>query len=221
MESVICLRCGYKLSFGASRCEGCAASVAIAGSLTTVDVPTLGIAHELSRLSDQNHFNVYTVNAMARLVAWSNNHKVLDPYRSYRYGPVHEASDHRYDNMTLLMCACFWPRISADVIRHLIDVGFDINATTTKDFAYRYEEDMMGYRVVSFPHSQRRLGFTPLFFAVESNHVDAAKVLIEAGVNTKVKDRDGKTALDYVKEKKHINKHVYNKLALLLYRAEQ
>lgn len=42
---------------------------------------------------------------------------------------------------------------------------------------------------------------TALIFAIVNNNTEKAELLIKAGANVNIKDRMGKTALDYAREK--------------------
>ncbi|MFU0825310.1 ankyrin repeat domain-containing protein [Clostridium sp.] len=49
-------------------------------------------------------------------------------------------------------------------------------------------------------NKQDVMGWTPLIYAIKYNSYDVAKILIEAGADKDIKDKEGKTAIDYAKE---------------------
>lgn len=75
----------------------------------------------------------------------------------------------------------------------LFNVAFSDNVLVAKYLINTQEFDL---------NKQDAMGWTPLICAIKSNSYDVAKILIENGADKSIKDKEGKTAIDYAKHSK-------------------
>jgi ankyrin repeat protein len=93
----------------------------------------------------------------------------------------------------------------------LLDGGVDVNARTSDDSyalnraAVYNQAEMVALLLErgADPNVQNSEGDTPLICATKyaGGHAETVKELIEGGTDLMIKDKDGKTALDYAREK--------------------
>lgn len=82
-----------------------------------------------------------------------------------------------------------WKNRSAEMVDALLNARANPNSQLDKiETCYNYKE------------IEKYLGFTPLMFAVENNNKTLVEILLKKGANPKMKNQNGKTAIDFANE---------------------
>lgn len=95
----------------------------------------------------------------------------------------------------------------------------DIRGNTALNFAILYSRDKNTVKKLISPeslHHVNKKGQTPLMIAINENRVDIVKLLLKNGANMDVKDKQGKTVLDYV----HSNPKIAEEISRIYQRRE-
>ena len=115
-----------------------------------------------------------------------------------------------YEGNTPLFFAAWEGRL--DMIKYLISKGADINAKNELDWNALMQACVQGhFKVAKFLVDQglsinqigKEKGATPLILAAWNGSYEVVKLLLYAGADKSIKDKDGKTAKDHAKEQYH------------------
>lgn len=101
-------------------------------------------------------------------------------------------------------------RNQVKVVEFLLSKGVDVNADSPEGTALIgscYKGNIEIAKLLlehkATINAQNEQGTTPLIFAVQGNNVSLVSLLVTSGANKEMKEKSGRTAMDYAKEKQN------------------